>query len=216
MYIASQLTLTLSDCTFTGNQASQAGGAVYWNFAEVIGYDNWTYTNNTADLYGNNYAWFAQNLIQISQQQYEASVNSRRSLSDDLTVNGTDSLSLDGLGSGSTIPDTYIALVDKFGQVVGIDSSSTTSLNINTTGVSSTYSPVLTGTVTKTATKGMFYFTNVIFTAGPNSSYSKFSLSLINQYRSLLFIIRNRQCKALEYRICGYKKWVWIYPESCC
>ena len=173
-FIVSQLTLTLSDWTFTSNIAAKAGGALYWDFVEIIGYDSWTYSNNTADLYGNNYAWFAQNLIQISQQQYEASVNSRRSLSDDLTVNGTDSLSLDGLGSGSTIPDTYIALVDKFGQIVGTESDSTVTLTIDTTNPVSVYTPVLTGTITMTATKGMFYFSNITFTAGPSFSYGKF------------------------------------------
>ena len=39
-FIVSKLTLTLFDSTFTENYADKAGGAMYWNFAEIIGYDN--------------------------------------------------------------------------------------------------------------------------------------------------------------------------------
>ena len=102
-----------------------------------------------------------------------------------MTVGGTDSLSLDGLGSGSTIPNIYIALVDKFGQIVGTDNSSTTSLTVNTTTLVSNYTPVLTGTTTKNAARGMFYFSDITFIAGPNSSYSKFYILII--YIDLFF-----------------------------
>ena len=113
-------------------------------------------------------------MVRISPELYAERMNSRRALNDNLTVGGTDSLELDGLGSGSTIPDTYIALVDKFGQIVGSDSRSRATLNINTNSNVSAYVPVLTGTTTITAANGMFVFANVSFTAGPNSNYGKF------------------------------------------
>ena len=52
------------------NYAEQAGGAVYWNYNAPTGLDNLRFINNTATLYGNDKACFAQNM--------EMSVSSRR------------------------------------------------------------------------------------------------------------------------------------------
>jgi hypothetical protein len=66
----------------------------------------------------------------------------------------------------------FLSLVDKYGQNVGSDTSSTVTLNINTTGVSTSYTPVLSGTTTVIAIKGMFNFTGITFTSEPNASFS--------------------------------------------
>ena len=52
------------------NYAEQAGGAVDWNYNEPTGLDNLQFVNNSATLYGNDKACFAQNM--------EMSVSSRR------------------------------------------------------------------------------------------------------------------------------------------
>ena len=57
---------------FTNNSALISGGAVYWNYNEPKNIKNQSYSNNSANKYGNNYAWFAQSLQTITQSQYNS------------------------------------------------------------------------------------------------------------------------------------------------
>lgn len=75
--------------------------------------------------------------------------------------------------SGGTIPTIYLALVDEFDQYVGSDSSSTATIYITSSTSGQTYTPVLTGTTTHTASKGMFKFESITFTAEPDKNFSK-------------------------------------------
>jgi hypothetical protein len=92
-------------------------------------------------------------------------------------------LSLSNQISGGNIPDLYLALFDKYGQIIGIDSDSTATLEINKTGAPTTYTPILEGILTVTSLNGMFSFQDISFTAQPNYSYSMLIiLSIIDLY----------------------------------
>ena len=144
------------------------GGAIYWDYSEINDIDSNTFTSNSAEYYGPDYASYAQNLVQISSEEYTA----RRRQLDNTTVSGTDSLELDGLGSGSEIPTIYLALVDKFDQIVKSDSQSTATLEISSDNPDSDYSPVLNGEVSQLAENGMFEFTGITFIGEPTLTYS--------------------------------------------
>lgn len=75
--------------------------------------------------------------------------------------------------SGGTLPNIYLALVDEFDQYVGSDSSSTATLTITSSTTGETYTPILSGTTTQTATKGLFQFTDIYFTAEPGRTFSR-------------------------------------------
>ena len=57
--------------SFTNNSAENHGGAVYWNYFLPTNIVNQTYTSNTAGVYGNDLAWYAQVLKSITQEDYE-------------------------------------------------------------------------------------------------------------------------------------------------
>ena len=61
---------------FTNNNALISGGAIYWNYNEPKNASTQSYSNNFANKYGNNYAWFAQSLQIITQSQYNAQKSS--------------------------------------------------------------------------------------------------------------------------------------------
>lgn len=109
-------------------------------------------------------------MIQISEDDYNT-INGRLRILQ-TNYDGTDSLSLSDQSSGSDLPDLFLSLEDQYSQNVGSDSSSTATLSINTTGVSTTYTPVLSGTTTVTASSGTFLFSGISFTAAPGSTYN--------------------------------------------
>lgn len=45
-----------------GNTAARIGGGVYWDNHEPTGLDLITFSDNTAGFYGNDKAWFIQNM----------------------------------------------------------------------------------------------------------------------------------------------------------
>ena len=89
-----------------------------------------------------------------------------------ITTSNSTSLSVTNQQSGGSLPTIYIALVDQFGQIVGSDNSSTTTLSISGSYKGATYTPTLTGVTTQTAANGAFIFSGVTFTAQPGSTYS--------------------------------------------
>ena len=78
--------------------------------------------------------------------------------------------------SGGALPTIYIALVDKFGQIVGSDNISTTTLSISGSYLGASYTPTLAGSTTQIATNGAFMFSGVTFTAQPGSTYSMLNI----------------------------------------
>ena len=158
----------LSEVEFKHNIAESSGGSIYWDYIEPEGINDPEYINNTATQYGNNIACFPQRLIQITSGQYAD--NSRLLLDD--SVHGLDSISIADQGSGHLLPEIYLAYVDQYDQIVGHDSSSSTTLNINITDAPDIYTPVLSGTTSLTAANGKFAFIDISFTGEPNMTYN--------------------------------------------
>ena len=119
------------------NSAEKAGGAIYWNYYEPTGLDNLQFTNNSAILYGNNKACFSQNMeMVLTSRRYSTNtvrLNFRRQL--------TTSSNISGQRSGGSLPTITVYLRDKFGQVVGSDTSSTATISITSTTPGATYTP---------------------------------------------------------------------------
>jgi hypothetical protein len=91
-------------------------------------------------------------------------------------LSGNTSLTLENQQSGGTIPTMYFALVDKYGEYIGSDLSSTITLNINTTKTYSNYYPILNGVTSVKARKGVFVLQDVTFTSEPNSDHRKLQI----------------------------------------
>ena len=94
----------------------------------------------------------------------------RRNLNSSVKSN---SLSIINQQSGGTLNTFYVALVDRFNQIVSSDSSSTATISITGSYAGEAYSPILKGITTQTASNGAFKFNDISFTAQPGSSYSK-------------------------------------------
>ena len=109
-------------------------------------------------------------MTRIEESVYNTSLSLRRNL--DSTLSGTDSITLTNQQSGGTMPSIYLALVDEFGQYVGSDSSSTATISIVSSTTGQTYTPTIVGTTTQTASRGMFAFSSLVFTAEPNKTFS--------------------------------------------
>ena len=109
-----EITLLELDSTviFENNTAESSGGVINWLYKEPKNIDLPQYINNKALLYGDDIPCFAQNLIQVSETR------SLRVLSN---YSDIDILSLSSQKSGNNLPDLYLSLVDKYGQVVGSD-----------------------------------------------------------------------------------------------
>ena len=85
--------------------------------------------------YGNNIGCFARELIKISEDDYNSLTGSsdedederrRRMSSDDLYSNvleGDGMIEITDHRSGNALPDTYLALIDMYSQLVGDDDS---------------------------------------------------------------------------------------------
>jgi len=83
---------------------------------------------------------------------------------------------MDGLQSGGEMPNMYIALVDKYGNIVGNDRSSSLTVRVDITFnmldiESLTYDPVLTGNSSFSAVGGVFNASDISFTGSPGFSY---------------------------------------------
>jgi predicted outer membrane repeat protein len=157
--------------TFTSNSAERAGGGIYWDYVAITSWDKITNSGNSATLYGADKACFAQKLIRIEESDYTSN-QLRRYLTS--SVSGTTSVSVTNQTSGGTLPNIYLALVDEFNQYVKSDSASTSTISITSSVIGQTYTPTLSGTLTITASKGMFAFSSLTFTAEPGQIFSKF------------------------------------------
>ena len=167
-YTASNIgTLLELDSTvvFQSNLAESSGGAIHWSYNEPESIELPQYINNTALLYGDNIACFAQNLI----QKVDTENRNLRVLS---SYSGNESLSLESQQSGGFMPDLYLSLVDKYGQILGSDSSSSAILTMNTSDVPTSFTPVISGASTVIARSGIFTFEDISFRAEPGITYN--------------------------------------------
>ena len=61
----------LIDNSFTNNSAASLGGAILWNYYRPTNVLDQTYDSNSAGVYGNDFASFAQTLRTITSEDYE-------------------------------------------------------------------------------------------------------------------------------------------------
>ena len=162
-----------NDCTFTSNTATSSGGAIFWTYSQVTNLTSGaTYTNNTADLYGNNYGCFAQKLVSISESEYNSATGStRRNMG---TVSGTTSLTVSDQRSGGALGSIYIALQDEFDQIVRFDSTSSATVNLESGQAVNNINPVLSGTTNRVFSNGVIHFDDISFIGYPNNDFSLF------------------------------------------
>lgn len=76
--------------------------------------------------------------------------------------------------SGEDLPKTYIALVDKYNQIVGTDSAAKLTISIDssyTNNSKSLYNPIIEGTTQITATNGIFTVKDISFAGTPGINY---------------------------------------------
>ena len=123
---------------------------------------NVTYKNNSAGQYGNNIACFAQDIGIINQTEYEDNLNKLGISYDNLRLlESTETVTYLSTGnysnqvSGGVIPTTYLAHIDKYGQIVGSDFSSKVRVTVNATynlnPKANVYPPTIDGTSTFTS-----------------------------------------------------------------
>eukprot|EP00347_Sterkiella_histriomuscorum_P017868 403347667 len=178
------------DNQFIGNHATIQGGAIYWNTLEpIFDYQESIFESNKADQYGNDIACYAQQIGVITQSLYQKQLiflgilngedyDERRVLQSqiDIQVNFTEEFVVDAQRSGGTLPPTYMALIDKYGQIVGSNFDSKVFALVNTTfnenPLANAYPPVSEGTNQYTIQGGVFVINQVIFDGTPGYEYS--------------------------------------------
>ncbi|CDW74167.1 UNKNOWN [Stylonychia lemnae] len=157
---------------FKSNDALIQGGAIYWNSLEPIyNNSNLNFINNSAK-YGDNMACYAQNLGSLSKYQYKEQMIKlglytlddfdfrmlEQSNSEKIMFNQT----FDNQRSGGSIPIIYMALIDKYGQIVGSDFQNQKA---------SMYPPILEGSSDFSIYGGIAVIDNVQITGNPGSNY---------------------------------------------
>lgn len=74
--------------------------------------------------------------------------------------------------SGDTLPQTYIALADKYGQIVGTANLAKLSITVqSSSSQKSTYAPLLDGSTSFYSQNGMFIVSDLGFTGTPGLNY---------------------------------------------
>ena len=67
----SEVNLQETENIFTNNSASNLGGAIYWNYYRPANVLDQMYDSNSAGVYGNDFASYAQTLRTITSEEYE-------------------------------------------------------------------------------------------------------------------------------------------------
>lgn len=155
-----------SNNTFINNTADVQGGAIYWNYVEPLNIETVNFDDNQAQLYGNDIACFAQEVISISQDEYNSGLSRRLSTEVDTSDNSVSSQL-----SGGTLPDIHLALIDKYGVIINIDSGSFANLAIANSELSSTYTASIRGVTAVQAYQGMYRFTDIYIIGEPGLEY---------------------------------------------
>jgi len=172
--------------SFVDNYADYAGGGIKWDDLEPD-FDNTTiYLDNYAELYGDDVGAISQNLVSIAVSEYSSQTamgsNSSRRLEGKgkwkgrfLETESSTSKILESLQSGNILPNIYIGLADKYGNIVGTDITSKLTVRVDTDFNQAEgalrYSPVLTGNSSFTAVGGVFNASDISFTGSPGFGY---------------------------------------------
>eukprot|EP00347_Sterkiella_histriomuscorum_P011011 403374086 len=175
---------------FINNTAYVQGGAIYWDVQEPYVQNSVIYSNNQAGFYGNNIGCYAQQMVVISKSDYLEMVDMqgitdtqsrRRMLINQYSrqlesSDNSNTFNINHLQSGGNIEVTYLALIDKYGQIVGSDSKSQVRLLVNSTYntnlSANAYPPILEGTNQFAFGNGVTAVEGVIFSATPGFNQS--------------------------------------------
>eukprot|EP00347_Sterkiella_histriomuscorum_P010863 403374635 len=129
-----------NDTQFIGNIAYVQGGAVFWDVHEPFFDNSIVYSNNLAGFYANNIGCYVQKIGVISQTDYlnildiqglNNSQIQKRMLGVKIDQyprqldQSYNNFNINNFQSGGKIEVIYLALIDKYGQIVGSDSKST-------------------------------------------------------------------------------------------
>ncbi|CDW78086.1 UNKNOWN [Stylonychia lemnae] len=182
----------------TENIAEIQGGGIFWNFQEPIG--GMVYKNK-AYLYGNNYSG-----VGFQIKQYNSKSNT--------TLEQTQIIAPQSR-SGGEVEAFYVVLVDKYGEVMRLDSTSKISLNVISKKRNlrqTNFTTSISGITTFYAQNGTFNISGLIILGGPNQT-SEFTLTSngidmnipdnFNTYKTLKeyqiqVVIKLRSCKSGE------------------
>eukprot|EP00347_Sterkiella_histriomuscorum_P017498 403349122 len=182
-----QLQLNQSN-NFTNNYAELKGGAIHWNVIEVQYNQSLTqFINNTALIYGNDISSVPQQIVFLTQQEY----NQYQELVDDVlkykwkvkearllqssSLELLTSYQMSNYRSGGNFPISYFAVADKYGKVVISNNASNLFIQVNEEYKEYPdkikYSPILEGSTSFPALNGAYVIQNVQFTGSPGQKY---------------------------------------------
>eukprot|EP00347_Sterkiella_histriomuscorum_P009503 403340963 len=174
----------IKNSKFIKNYADRQGGAIHWEQLEPIFSGTNEFKDNYAYQYGNNISCFAQKISKIDEQLYKQSLlkigmqtrlRQLDLISDQLNQNNNTSSVVASQQSGGTIPEMYLSLVDKYGQIVSTDSSSKLRVNVNPiytqNSKSTVYPPILEGNSQFLVAAGVVQINEIQFTGTPGQKY---------------------------------------------
>ncbi|CDW82469.1 UNKNOWN [Stylonychia lemnae] len=175
--------------TFQQNNAEFQGGAIFWDQLEPnYNLSSISFINNSGYYYGDDLACYSQNLRQVSYSQYmKKMIQIRVKNQDDYNLRELlneyqdqgnerkrEIQELNNQRSGGSIPIIYIAMMDKYGQIVGADFTSKVRVNIDTNNLSekqNLYSPIIEGSSIFDVIGGIAVISDIIIVGTPGTSY---------------------------------------------
>ena len=133
-------------------------------------------SNNTATIYGIDYACFPREIRELDEAVYQYYAEEEGSLSrvpDEFeSADSITNLIFNGVMSGGSIPTTYLALVDEYGQIVTSDDSSLIEFTIEEAPAGSQFTSEVYGQTKFYALNGVYNISGLFLIADPNSSQS--------------------------------------------
>ncbi|CDW77647.1 UNKNOWN [Stylonychia lemnae] len=164
---------------FTNNKASISGGAIYWNENEPNFDMKKTYFyNNIAGIYGNNIRFrnWIQKLGKITEQRFlQTKETSILNLVSEVVTSSQNSSNASGFRSGDQLSTMYLALIDKYGQIVTTNSNSKITVSVCAISknnlISTKYQPIIEGQIIFYSETEVFTVTGLQFTGQPGLSY---------------------------------------------
>ncbi|CDW84065.1 UNKNOWN [Stylonychia lemnae] len=171
---------------FESNKADLQGGAIFWDQLEPItNQSQISFINNKAHYYGDNLACYSQNLRAVTQTQYlNKMIQIGLKTQDDFDLrilsldqnlfNHRELQNLLNQRSGGSIPEIYMAMMDKYGQIVGSDFKSKVRVNIDISNLNENqtkYPPILEGSNSFDIIGGIAVISDIVIVGTPGISY---------------------------------------------
>ncbi|CDW91193.1 UNKNOWN [Stylonychia lemnae] len=185
IFTNNQESLVIRDSIFKNNSAI----ASIEDIEQIKQDNNSKFKKNFAVIYGDDIGTFGFRLQKISQEQYKYQIqklanftirelieqnNEQYYDSDDLLQKNNEETQIPNLRSGGQSQEIYIALVDKYGQIVGSDFKNKVRINFDTSNLSSSqslYPPFIEGQSIYELWGGVVVIKDINFTGNPGQSY---------------------------------------------